>query len=95
MSWIEIVGHSGAFLSSITFIPQVYKVWQSKSARDLSLTMLVIIFASTVFWIAYGTALALWPVILCNSIISILSLTLIYFKFAFKHPTDRSKLSDG
>ncbi len=84
MTWIEIVGHSGAFLSSITFIPQVYKVWQSKSARDLSLTMLIIVFTSTVFWIAYGTALMLWPVILCNGIISMLSLVLIYFKYAFK-----------
>lgn len=91
MSWIEIVGHSGAFLSSITFIPQVYKVWQSKSAHDLSLTMLIIVFTSTVFWIAYGVALMLWPVILCNGIISVLSLLLIYFKFAFKHPSDLPK----
>ncbi len=84
MSWIEIVGHSGAFLSSITFIPQVYKVWQTRSVRDLSLSMMIIVFTSTVFWIAYGVALGLWPVILCNSVISFLSLTLIYFKFAFK-----------
>ena len=84
MSWIEIVGHSGAFLSSITFIPQVYKVWQSKSARDLSLTMMLIVFSSTIVWIIYGVALTLWPVILCNSIIAVLSLMLIYFKFAFK-----------
>lgn len=84
MSSIEIVGHFGAFLSSITFIPQVYKVWQSKHARDLSLSMLFIVFTSTVFWIVYGVTLGLWPVLLCNIIISLLSLTLIYFKFRYK-----------
>ena len=84
MSTIEIVGHFGAFLSSITFIPQVYKVWQTRHARDLSLTMLFIVFTSTVFWIVYGVSLLLWPVILCNAIISVLSLVLIYFKFAFR-----------
>ena len=84
MTWIEIVGHSGAFLSSITFIPQVYKVWQTKSVGDLSLAMMVIVFVSTVFWLVYGAALGLWPVILCNSIISVLSLALIYFKLKFK-----------
>ncbi len=84
MSWIEVVGHTGAFLSSITFIPQVYKVWQSKSVGDLSLAMMVIVFSSTIVWLIYGVNLNLWPVIICNGIIALLSLTLIYFKFAFK-----------
>ncbi len=83
MNWIEIVGHTGAFLSSVTFIPQVYKVWQTKSVNDLSLTMMFIVFTSTLIWLVYGIALDLWPVILANSIICFLSLLLIYFKFAF------------
>ena len=83
MDWIQIAGHVGAFLSSVTFIPQVYKVWQSKSANDLSLTMMLIVFTSTLIWLVYGIALDLWPVILANSIICFLSLLLIYFKFAY------------
>jgi len=83
MDWIQIAGHVGAFLSSVTFIPQVYKVWQTKSANDLSLTMMVIVFTSTLIWLVYGVALNLWPVILANGIICFLSLMLIYFKFAY------------
>ena len=83
MNWIEVVGHTGAFLSSVTFIPQVYKVWQTRSVNDLSLTMMFIVFTSTLIWLVYGIALDLWPVILANSIICFLSLLLIYFKFAF------------
>ncbi len=83
MNWIEIAGHSGALLSSITFIPQVYKAWQTKSVGDLSLVMMFIIFTSTIVWLIYGIALELWPVIVANAIICLLSVTLIYFKFTF------------
>ncbi len=83
MNWIELVGHTGAFLSSVTFIPQVYKVWKTRSVNDLSLAMMLIVFTSTLIWLVYGIALNLWPVILANSIICFLSLLLIYFKFAF------------
>jgi MtN3 and saliva related transmembrane protein len=83
MNWIEIVGHTGAFLSSITFIPQVYKVWQTKSVGDLSTAMMFIVFSSTLVWLVYGLALTLWPVILCNGIICVLSALLIYFKFTY------------
>jgi len=84
MDWIEIAGLSGAFLSSVTFMPQVYKTWQTKSAGDLSLLMMVIVFTSTLVWLVYGISLNLWPVIICNGIISVLSLVLIYFKLTFK-----------
>ena len=84
MTWIEVAGHAGAFLSSITFIPQVYKAWQSKSVGDLSLTMIVIVFTSTLVWLIYGVNLNLLPVILCNSIMAVLTLILLYFKFTFK-----------
>ena len=84
MDWIQIAGHTGAVLSSITFVPQVYKVWTSKSVRDLSLTMMLIVFTSTIIWLIYGVALNLWPVILANGFICVLSVLLIYFKLTFK-----------
>ena len=83
MDWIQIAGHVGAFLSSITFIPQVYKVWKTKSVQDLSLAMMFIVASSTLIWLVYGIALMLWPVILANGFIFFLSLLLIYFKFVY------------
>ena len=83
MNWIEITGLLGAFLSSITFIPQVYKVWKTKSVGDLSLMMMLIVSSSTIIWLVYGIALVLWPVILANGFIFLLSLLLIYFKFSY------------
>ncbi len=81
--WIEVVGLTGSLLSSITFIPQVVKAWQSKSVGDLSMAMMLIVTSSTVVWLVYGIGRGAWPVIIANSIIFLLSLVLIYFKFSF------------
>lgn len=84
MEWIEYMGLLGAFLSSVTFMPQVIRAWKTKSVGDLSMNMLLIVFISTIVWLIYAIPQQLVPVILANSIISVLSLTLIYFKLTFK-----------
>ena len=83
MNWIEIAGHTGAVLSSITFVPQVYKVWKSKSAKDLSVYMILIVTTSTMVWLVYAFALNLLPVILANSFIMCLSFLLLFFKVKY------------
>lgn len=87
MSWTDVLGLIGAFLSSITFIPQVFKAWQTKSVGDLSMSMMLIVFTSTIIWLLYGwfnEKGILWPVVICNTIIMLLSVMLIYFKLSFK-----------
>jgi MtN3 and saliva related transmembrane protein len=84
MPWIEYVGLFGAFLTSITFIPQVYKAWQTKSVGDLSTWMVSIVIISAAVWLVYGVYLDLLPVMIANSIILVLAVLLLYFKFRFK-----------
>ena len=84
MDWTEVTGHIASAFSSITFMPQVYKAWKSRSVGDLSMTTMFIVFLSTVIWLAYGIGRGLLPVIICNGIICILSLVLIYFKYSFR-----------
>ena len=84
MDWTEVVGHIGSALSSITFMPQVYQALKTKSVGDLSLAMMLIVFLSTIIWLVYGIGRDLMPVIICNGVICLLSLVLIYFKFSFK-----------
>lgn len=84
MDWIQFMGHFGAFLTSVTFIPQVYRTWKLKTAGDISLLMLCIVLLSTIVWLTYAVALMLWPVIIANGIVCVLSLLLIYFKLTFK-----------
>ncbi len=82
MDKVDIIGLVGSFLSSITFLPQVLQVYRTKSAKDLSMNMLLIIVLSTVVWLIYGILKGLLPVILCNAIIMLLSGWLVWFKWS-------------
>ncbi|MBU6159454.1 MAG: hypothetical protein KGP35_10580 [Bacteroidetes bacterium] len=82
MNWNDIVGMVGSILSSITFVPQVYKAWKSKRAGDLSIYTILIITISTLIWVVYGLfhQPLLLPVVFCNGFIFLLSLLLLWFK---------------
>jgi MtN3 and saliva related transmembrane protein len=84
MTWIDGLGLFGAFLSAITFVPQVYKAWQTKSTGDLSVWMIIILLANVSTWLVYGIIRDDFAIILANAIILSLSLLLLYFKLTFK-----------
>lgn len=84
--FVEFIGYFGSFLTSITFIPQVYKSWQSKSVGDLSIWMILIVVTSTLVWLTYGFAINSGPVIVANTVVLLLTLVLLYFKYSFKKP---------
>lgn len=87
---VEYIGYFGSFLTSITFIPQVYKSWQSQSVGDLSTWMILIVITSTIVWLVYGFAIHSGPVISANFVVLALTLVLFYFKSSFKkNPQDK------
>jgi len=83
MGFVDFIGYLAALLSAITFAPQVYQAYQTKSVGDLSWGMLWIVFTSVICWLIYGIVKGLLPVIIANCIVIVLSGVLIYFKFVF------------
>lgn len=81
---VEYIGYFGSFLTAITFIPQVYKSWQTKSVGDLSSWMVAIVITSAIVWLIYAFAISSGPVIVANSVVLLLTLVLLYFKFRFQ-----------
>ena len=81
---INYIGYLGSFLSCITFIPQVYQSWKSKSVGDLSFLMILIVITSTMVWLVYGYFVNSGPVMMANTVVLALSLMLLYFKLTFK-----------
>ncbi len=84
MDAIEILGMVAGTISSVTFLPQVIKTWQSKSAKDVSLWMFLLVTFSVVLWLVYGILLDSVPIIYTNSMVLLMSLVMLYFKFRFK-----------
>ena len=84
MQLIDYVGLFGAFLSSVTFFPQVIKAWQTKSVGDLSVWMVLILIGNVSTWLFYGIVKHDLAIIVANAIILSLSLLMLYFKIVFK-----------
>ena len=54
MSLVLFLGYLAGFLTTISLVPQVIKVWKTKSADDFSLAMLLIWCAGISCWATYG-----------------------------------------
>lgn len=77
---VDAIGYLAVFLTTIAFIPQVAKAWQSKSTSDLSLVMLATYMAGILCWLSYGVVLRSPPMILANSITFALNAALVVLK---------------
>ncbi len=77
MDAITISGLVATITSFIGLMPQVYKTYQTKSARDVSMVMLINYFICSAAWIVYGTYTSSGFVVYSNIvglIISIISI---------------------
>jgi len=76
-----IIGITAAVLTMFGFVPQILKMWGTKSAKDISgLTLLQFSFGVTL-WICYGLYLGDPIIIIANSItLSTLVVALFLFK---------------
>jgi MtN3 and saliva related transmembrane protein len=80
---IEILGLAAGTISSITFLPQVIKIWQTKSAKDLSIPMLLLLVLGVSMWLTYGIIIKNVPVIYTNSMVLLMSFIMLFFKYKF------------
>ena len=77
---IDLIGSVAAFLTTIAFVPQVVKVWRSRSASDISLPMYVVFTLGVTLWLAYGILLGALPIIIANCVTLPLSASVVAMK---------------
>lgn len=64
--WVEAIGVTAACLTTLSFLPQALRIWRHGSARDVSLTMYLMMFAGQILWLAYGVVIGSASLILAN-----------------------------
>jgi len=62
----ESIGMVAGTLTTLSFLPQVIKVWRCGSTSDISLAMFLGLCVGVALWLVYGVMLMAWPVILAN-----------------------------
>jgi len=83
MDWKELLGFIGGALTSFSLVPQVWRLFRLKSAREISLPFSLFLLAGMVCWLVYGVALDLVPVIIWNAISLVLTAAMTYAKLKY------------
>ncbi len=94
MNLVDSLGLAAGSLTTIAFVPQVLKIWVSKSAEDVSVLMFAVFSLGVVLWLAYGIALGAWPVIIANVVTLALSILVVVLKFRYRD-RDRDRGDDA
>ena len=84
MDTASIIGYFAGAITTIAFIPQVIKIWKTKSTKDISLITFVAFCLGVFLWMIYGIILHSKPVIIANSIGFVLGIIIIILKIKYK-----------
>jgi len=82
-NYIDLFGFSAAVLTTIAFIPQLYKTWVTKSADDVSLIMLILFITGLIFWIIYGFKIHSIPILVANVVTFIFNISILILKISY------------
>ncbi|MFH1248087.1 MAG: SemiSWEET transporter [Candidatus Omnitrophota bacterium] len=85
MVW-EIVGFSAAVLTMFGFLPQVIKIYRTKSVKDISLLAILQFTLGIFLWLVYGLHLNNPVIILANSVtlLILMAALILFFKYNTK-----------
>lgn len=80
----EFLGFIAAGFSTISFLPQVIKVWKSRSVKDISTLMYVFYCISVILWLLYGLVINSVPLIISEILTLILVAIILFMKHTWK-----------
>ena len=83
MSTEVLFGWIASMLCTLILVPQIFKALQTRHTDDVSMFMLILSVAGNSFWVAHASLTQNVPLIVGASLISIMSITLIIFKFLY------------
>jgi MtN3 and saliva related transmembrane protein len=80
---VNAIGLVAAVCTTISFVPQLIRVWRLRSAREISLSMFLVFSLGTFLWLLYGIFIRSLPVILANAVTLALSLAILALSLKF------------
>ena len=84
-NYIDLFGFTAALLTTIAFLPQLYKTWQTKKAEDVSFVMLILFITGLICWIIYGLKINSIPILTANIITFIFNFSILILKINYSN----------
>ncbi|WP_147707269.1 SemiSWEET transporter [Microvirga massiliensis] len=80
MALLDYAGYAAALCTTSAYVPQVLRVWRTRSTQDISLRMFLVLVTGLSLWLVYGLWKGEIPLIAANSVTLMLASTILYFK---------------
>ena len=74
---VEIIGFVAALLTTSAFVPQVVKVWKSKSSKGVSVSMYLVLLLGVSLWGVYGYLIDSMSIMIANTVTGLLQLMIL------------------
>ena len=83
MNPTDLLGLVAGFLTTLAFVPQLVKIWRSRSAKDVSLRTYVAFSTGVALWLAFGVIKGEISIILWNAVTLVLTAGIVVMKVRF------------
>jgi len=84
MDGITVLGLVAGTLTTTAFLPQLIKVWKTRSAKDISLWMYLVICTGILLWLVFGVYIESLPVIAANAVTLVIAAAILILKIRFR-----------
>lgn len=79
----DAIGLAAGVLTTVAFVPQLLKIYATKSGRDVSARMFVIFSIGVALWLTYGLMIRSLPMIVANSVTLLLAFAILGLKLRY------------
>ena len=80
MALLDYTGYAAALCTTGAYVPQVIRVWRTRSTGDISLKMFLVLVTGLGLWLTYGIWKGEIPIIAANAVTLMLASIILFFK---------------
>jgi MtN3 and saliva related transmembrane protein len=79
----SLIGISAAFLTTLSFLPQIFKAYRTRRMEDVSRYLMILFSAGSILWIIYGISHHDLVIVGANVTAAAFNLVLLYYSFVY------------
>ena len=81
---VKLVGFAAAICTTVAYAPQLIKAWNTRSTKDISLGMFLVLVVGIILWLIYGLLTGDAPVTAANAVTLGLAGAILILKLIYK-----------
>lgn len=80
MSWIDVAGYAAAFCTTAAYVSQALRAWKTRSCKDVSLKMLMLLMTGFALWLLFGLYRSEYSIVGANGVSFLLAAVILFVK---------------